>query len=293
MEAVASKAALAERFQHANVELQRAYVDLQAAQTSLIQSAKMASLGELVAGIAHEINNPLSFSLSHLVTVKKSLGRAETALGPLLETDTVRDNWTRARSRLDEMTIGLERIRDLVVKLRTFSHIDEGEWRRVSMRECIESVLTILAHRARERIQITTQFGDPDQVDCYPSLLNQALMNLVANSIDAIPGTGTIRIETGAVDGAYQIQVSDTGCGIPAELRERVLEPFFTTKAVGEGTGLGLSITYSIVRKHAGTLAISCPETGGTTVTLRFPIRVSDHAVPEALALEAGPVSEE
>jgi two-component system, NtrC family, sensor kinase len=191
------------------------------------------------------------------------------------------------------MTIGLERIRDLVVKLRTFSHIDEGEWRRVSMRECIESVLTILAHRARERIQINTRFGDPDRVDCYPSLLNQALMNLVANSIDAITGPGTISIETGAVDGAYQIQVSDTGSGIPAELRERVLEPFFTTKAVGEGTGLGLSITYSIVRKHAGTLSINCPEQGGTVVTLRFPIRSSDRAAEDALTLEPGATSQE
>jgi two-component system NtrC family sensor kinase len=135
-----------------------------------------------------------------------------------------------------------------------------------------------LSHRARERISIEPHYGNPDQVDCYPGLLNQAIMNLVANSIDAIPERGRIEIHTGAVAGRYQIRVCDTGSGIPPELRERVLEPFFTTKPVGQGTGLGLSITYSIVKKHNGTLTISCPEAGGTTVTIEFPIRTSDCA---------------
>jgi two-component system NtrC family sensor kinase len=273
------RGSLVEKLEAKNLELGQAMTQLQDTQLQLVQAAKMASLGSLVAGIAHEINNPLAFSLSHLMTVKKSLARAETALGPLIESEVVRENWDRARSRIDEMTLGLERIRELVVKLRTFSHIDEGEWRRVSMRECIESVLTILGHRAREHIEIRTHYGSPDEVDCYPSLLNQAVMNLVANSIDSIADRGSIDIETGAVDGAYQIRISDTGAGIPAELRERVLEPFFTTKAVGDGTGLGLSITYSIVRKHAGTLTITSPEGGGTTVIIRLPIRTSEPGI--------------
>jgi two-component system NtrC family sensor kinase len=272
------RGALVEELEAKNRELGQAMLQIQDTQAQLVQAAKMASLGSLVAGIAHEINNPLSFTLSHLTTVKKSLARTETALGDTIQSDKVRDHWTRARSRLEEMSLGLERIRELVVKLRTFSHIDEGEWRRVSMRECIESVLTILGHRARERVQIKAHYGSPDQVDCYPGLLNQAIMNLVANSIDAISDRGSIEIETGGVDGAYQIRVSDTGSGIPAELRERVLEPFFTTKPVGEGTGLGLSITYSIVRKHGGTLSISCPEGGGTTVTIQIPYRTSERA---------------
>jgi two-component system NtrC family sensor kinase len=270
------RGALVEELEAKNRELGQAMIQIRDTQSQLVQAAKMASLGSLVAGIAHEINNPLSFSLSHLGTIRKSLSRVEVALGPSIESEGVRDNWGRARARLDEMTLGLERIRELVVKLKTFSHIDEGEWRRVSMRECIESVLTILGHRARERIEIKAHYGSPDQLDCYPSLLNQAIMNLVANSIDAISGRGSIEIETGGVDGAYQIRVSDTGSGIPTELRERVLEPFFTTKAVGEGTGLGLSITYSIVRKHQGTLNITCPESGGTTVTIRIPYRPSE-----------------
>jgi DNA-binding response OmpR family regulator len=283
------RAALVEELEGKNRELGRAMSELQNTQTQLIQAAKMASLGGLVAGIAHEINNPLAFSLSHLATVKKSLGRAEGLLGPALTAPAVSEHWMRASSRIDEMNIGLERIRELVVKLRTFSHIDEGEWRRVSMRECIESVLTILGHRARERIEIETRYGQPDEIDCYPGLLNQAIMNLVANSIDAIAGSGTITIETGGAHGVYQIRVTDTGSGIPPELRDRVLEPFFTTKPVGEGTGLGLSITYSIVRKHGGTLTITCPESGGTSVTMGIPFRSEGSVAPAPPALEDSP----
>ncbi len=269
-----------------NQELGRAMAELRDAQAQLVQAAKMASLGGLVAGIAHEINNPLAFSLSHLTTVKKSLARVESELHPL-HTDVAREHWERAQLRINEMGLGLERIRELVVKLRTFSHIDEGEWRRVSIRECIESVLTILGHRLRERIDVQTSYGLPDQIECYPSLLNQALMNLVANSIDAITGPGSVRIETGAVGEQYQIRITDSGSGIPLELRDRVFDPFFTTKAVGEGTGLGLSITYSIVRKHGGTLTIESPKAGGTTLTIGLPLQ----AVEAEPATQQQPVS--
>jgi two-component system, NtrC family, sensor kinase len=266
------RASLVEELETKNLELGRAVLELQATQAQLVQSAKMASLGGLVAGIAHEINNPLAFSLSHLSTVKKSLGRAESGLGPE-PLAAVREDWDRALNRIAEMSLGLERIRDLVLKLKTFSHIDEGDWRRVSIRECVDSVLTILGHRLRHRIEVETRYGMPDEVDCYPSLLNQAVMNLVANSIEAIKGNGKIRISTGALDGQYRVCVEDTGPGIPGELRERVFEPFFTTKGVGEGTGLGLSIVYSIVKRHQGRLLLECPESGGTSFTILFPLK--------------------
>jgi two-component system NtrC family sensor kinase len=265
------KATLAEKFRAANVELQSAYGDLQATHAQLVQSAKMASLGELVAGVAHEINNPLAFVLSHLDTVRRKLSQLEPELpGPL--SSSAREKWSRANERLLEVGPGLERIRDLVIKLRTFSRLDEGERKRVSIRECVESVLTILGHRLRTGIAIETEFGLPDQVDCYASLLNQAIMNLVSNAIDAMPGGGQLRISTGAQGALYSIVVTDSGPGIPAALRERVLEPFFTTKPVGQGTGLGLSITYSIVRKHEGTIELSEPPGGGASIAIRFPI---------------------
>jgi two-component system NtrC family sensor kinase len=267
------RAALVEELEAKNLQLGNALLELQSTQAQLVQSAKMASLGELVAGIAHEINNPLAFSLSHLSTVKKSLSKAELAL-VAAQVDVAREHWDRAQLRISEMSLGLERIRELVVKLKTFSHIDEGEWRRVSIRECIESVLTILGHRLRDGggVTVETNFGAPDEIECFPSLLNQAVMNLVANSIDALGGSGSIAIQTGAVGDQYQILVKDTGPGIPERLRDRVFEPFFTTKPVGEGTGLGLSITYSIVKKHEGELLLECPPGGGTAFTIRIPL---------------------
>ncbi|HEX7672021.1 MAG TPA: ATP-binding protein [Polyangiaceae bacterium] len=254
-----------------NEELSTAYHDLKATQARLVQAAKMASLGELVAGVAHEINNPLAFVLSHLDTVKRNLSEVYPAVeGQLSEEHRVR--WERADARLHETSVGLDRIRELVVKLRTFSRLDEGEQKTVSIRECVESVLTILGHRFRDRIRVSVNFGEPDQLDCFPGLLNQAIMNLVSNAIDAIEGDGTITITTGGDGEAYSIVIEDTGTGIPEALRERVLEPFFTTKPAGSGTGLGLSITYSIVHKHGGTLELRGGEGGsGTRAVIRIP----------------------
>ena len=272
-----AKALLAEQFQSANVELQKAYTELQATQAQLVQSAKMASLGELVAGVAHEINNPLAFVLSHLDTVRRKLAELEPELpGPL--PPSAQDKWNRANTRLREVGPGLERIRELVVKLRTFSRLDEGERKRVSIRECVESVLTILGHRLKEKIKVETHFGMPDQVDCYASLLNQAVMNLVSNAIDSMVEGGVLDISTGAQGACYQIVVTDTGPGVPPELRDRILEPFFTTKPVGQGTGLGLSITYSIARKHQGTLEVSEASGGGASFAIRFPITQNEIA---------------
>jgi two-component system NtrC family sensor kinase len=220
--------------------------------------------------VAHEINNPLAFVVSHLQTVRRSLEEVLPEIGEGLS-EPGRARWERAESRLREMDLGLERIRDLVIKLRTFSRLDEGERKQVSVRENVEAILTILGHRLKDRIQVEARFGEPDQLDCFPSILNQAIMNLVANAIDAIAGEGKLFIETGADAQGYFISVSDTGSGIPESLRERVFEPFFTTKPQGEGTGLGLSITYSIVRKHGGTLELCDRHGGGTRATIRIP----------------------
>jgi two-component system, NtrC family, sensor kinase len=250
--------------------LERAYAELKATQAQLIQSAKMASLGELVAGVAHEINNPLSFVVSHLDTAQRSLRAIESEVTPVL-TPAATESWGRAKDRLKEMGAGLERIRELVVKLRTFSRLDEGERKRASLRECVESVLTILAHKIGKKIQLSTRFQEPDLVDCYPGILNQAIMNLVSNAIDAMEAGGQLEVSTELGAAAYIIRVSDTGGGIPSEVRERVFEPFFTTKPIGQGTGLGLSITYAIVQKHMGSLELSETPGGGTTAVIRIP----------------------
>jgi two-component system, NtrC family, sensor kinase len=251
--------------------LEHAYQELQTTQAQLIQSAKMASLGELVAGIAHEINNPLSFAVSHLDTAQKSLAYVVAENGSSWS-EASSQHWSRAASRLHEMTLGLERIRELVIKLRTFSRLDEGERKRVNLRECIDSVLMILKHRMKDRIIIDLALGVPEEIECYPGPLNQALLNLIANAVEAMVGEGRIRIATGSVGGEFVISVSDSGPGIPPAIRPRVFEPFFTTKPVGQGTGLGLSITYSIIEKHGGTIGFECPESGGTVMTIRLPL---------------------
>ncbi len=266
-----TRAGLVSELEGKNAELQAAYSDLQMAQAQLIQSAKMASLGGLVAGVAHEINNPLAFALGHLDTVQRSLRRVESQLGAALE-DAAKPDWRRAFDRLSEMQVGLDRIRELVLRLRTFSRLDEGEQKLVSMRENVESVLSILQHRLRQRVSIVTEFGEPDQVLCYPGLLNQALFHLVSNAADAISEHGCVTVSTQAVGPEYIIRVADTGSGIPEAIHDRVLEPFFTTKPIGEGIGLGLPITYAVAKKHGGELELRPRPEGGTIAVLRFPL---------------------
>lgn len=254
-----------------NQDLKEAYAALQAKQLQLIQAAKMASLGELVAGIAHEVNNPIAFVISHLATASKSVERVQLELGASASA-VVSEQLQRAHVRIVESANGAQRIADLVRNLRTFSRLDEGERKATSISESVTSVLTILEHRHHGKVTVETHFGYPDLVECFPSSLNQAIMNLVSNAIDAVGPGGLVGINTGADGDDYVIMVSDNGAGIPEALRERVFEPFFTTKPVGEGTGLGLSISYSIIQAHRGSLDLSPRPGGGTVATIRFPL---------------------
>lgn len=281
-----TRATLVRELEIKNHDLAEAYRELQSAQAQLVQSAKMASLGQLVAGVAHEINNPLAFVVSHLQTVQRCLARVEARLGAAA-VDTAGPEWRRATERLAEAHVGLERIRDLVLRLRTFSRLDEGDRKVVSVRESLDATLRILEHRLRDRVTAISDCGEPDLVLCYPGLLNQALLNLLTNAADAIAERGTIRITTGAEGEEYVIRVTDSGCGIPEEIRDRVFDPFFTTKPIGEGTGLGLSITYSIAKKHDGDLELRPGASGGTVATLRFPLREGAAARSAATAAPA------
>ncbi|MGC5780105.1 response regulator [Methylobacterium sp. NFXW15] len=265
-DAAEARASLADALERANQDLADANRRLTDAQAKLVQAAKMASLGELVAGIAHEINNPLAFILAHQGTVERLLGELPTA-DPATATRSVE----KARSRVGAMRLGLTRIQDLVLNLRKFSRLDEGERSLVNVPEAIETVLALLHHKLGERIAVTRTFSGRPEIHCTPALLNQVVMNIIGNAADAMPDGGTITITTRSDDTCDEIKICDTGPGIPEDLREKIFEPFFTTKPVGAGTGLGLAIAYSVVQAHSGSLTVETAPGGGACFVIGIP----------------------
>lgn len=268
--AAQAKAALAEALARANAELEEANRRLKDTQAKLVQAAKMASLGELVAGIAHEINNPLAFILAHQGTVDGLLEKVEPGVSQDAEAAGL---VARCRTRTRSMTLGLRRIQDLVLNLRKFSRLDEGGFQKVNVPDAIETVLALLAHKLGDRIMVERRFEAEPELLCSPALLNQVVMNIVGNAADAISGQGRITIATWNDDHSYMIQITDTGPGVPEELRDRIFEPFFTTKPVGQGTGLGLAIAYNVVQAHDGTITVGKGPEAGASFLVSVPRR--------------------
>ena len=275
-DANAAKAALAGALAQVNDELAQANGRLREAQGKLVQAAKMASLGELVAGIAHEINNPLAFILAHQGTVERLL--EQLAALPGLAEEPAAPKLARARDRVGSMSLGLKRIQNLVLNLRKFSRLDESEQQSVDVPDAIGTVLALLTHKLGAGITVTQQYEAPRELMCQPALLNQVIMNIVGNAADALnadsaglAAAGRIAIRTSTADGFYAIAICDNGPGVPDALRERIFEPFFTTKPVGSGTGLGLAIAYSVVQAHGGSIAIDTSKGGGACFTVTVP----------------------
>ena len=266
--AAQAKAALAEALARANAELEETNHQLREAQTKLVQAAKMASLGELVAGIAHEINNPLAFILAHQGTVERLLGQVQGMLG---EHEAARPLVAKCRDRSGSMALGLRRIQDLMLKLRKFSRQDDA-FQRVNVPDALDTVLALLAHKLGDRITVERHYRAVPELRCSPALLNQVVMNIVSNAADAIPDQGTITIETDSDASGYRITISDTGPGVPPGLRDRIFEPFFTTKPVGSGTGLGLAIAYNVIKAHDGTISVGSGATGGASFVISVPV---------------------
>jgi len=275
-----------EQLRAANEELQTAYRDLQQTQMQLVQREKMASVGQLVAGVAHELNNPIGFVYSNVSTLEDFVGRLramlETYRGLALpEAERVRaeQEWTQlkvdyALRYVDAMIQGIregaERSRKIVRDLRVFARGGEDVWQPVDLHEELESSLTLLNHLLKDRVVVHRKFGDLPSVECVRSQIDQVFLNLLANAAQAIQGPGEITVETRTEDGSAVIAVSDTGPGIPPEVIGRIFDPFFTTKPVGEGTGLGLSISYEIVKKHGGEIRAESPPGGGARFTVRI-----------------------
>lgn len=266
----AERARMAEALTQANAELEAANDKLIEAQAKLVQAAKMASLGELVAGIAHEINNPLAFIIAHQATVERLLGKVASEE---MASEAARGYIAKARDRATAMGTGLRRIGDLVLNLRQFSRMDEGGFQHVEIFDAIDTILTLLSPKLGDRVTVTRHYQQPSALWCSPALLNQVVMNIVSNAADAIEGPGRIDITAGAEDGDYVILIEDSGSGIAPDLQERVFEPFFTTKPIGAGTGLGLAIAYTVVQGHQGTITIGSSRLGGASFKITVPMQ--------------------
>lgn len=267
-------------------ELGRTNQKLRETHAHLVHSEKMAGLGQLVAGIAHEINNPLAFVLNNIFIVQQTLERL-TSEGPQGVSATARLG--KISILVAEMLEGAERVKDLVTKLRTFSRLDEGEFKTVNIHDSIESVLLFLRHKMQDRIEVERNFGPVERLSCFAGELTQVIMNLIANAIDSIDGRGKITITTKQQDEYFCISIRDTGKGIPQDIRSRVFDPFFTTKPVGSGTGLGLAISYGILKAHDGSIEFSSEEGKGTEFTLKIPLSLGTAAASaESLTASRG-----
>jgi two-component system NtrC family sensor kinase len=274
-EAAEARIAMAEELVQANQDLQEANRRLKETQAQLIQNEKMASLGQLVAGIAHEINNPLAFVVNNLFIVETGLDDLGPELEPSLAEPSLR-KLRKVRTRLGEMREGLDRVKELVLDLRTFSRLDEGEFKTVDVVETIDAVLLLFKHKMSGRIAVERHYVPERTLHCYAGRLHQVLMNLIANAVDAIAaggkaGEGKIVITTSQTSEDFMIAVRDTGAGIAESIRSRIFDPFFTTKPVGQGTGLGLAISYGIVQDHGGSIEVQSEEGVGTEFIVKIP----------------------
>jgi len=270
-EAAETRAAMAEKLVQASHDLEESNRKLKETQARLIQNEKMASLGQLVAGIAHEINNPLAFVMNNLFIAESGL----VALAPEIEphlTERLLLKLRKTRDRLEEMREGLTRVKVLVLDLRTFSRLDEGEFKTVDLVDAIDTVLLLLKHKMNSRIHVEKHYGPVRRLYCSAGRINQVLMNLTANAVDAMAGEGHIVITTSHTPELFAISIRDTGAGIPAAIRGKIFDPFFTTKPVGQGTGLGLAISYGIVQDHRGSIEVRSEEGRGTEFIVKIPL---------------------
>ena len=269
--------------------LKRAYLDLQSAQEQLVQTEKMASLGQLVAGIAHEIKNPLNFiygntgfladytqKLQNLVESFEQLpsvsaeDRAQMAnLKEGIHYSFIRDD---LKILIDNFTEGARRINTIVTDLRAFSRMDTDTISEVDLHASLEMSLNLLRNQYKNRIEVHKEYGDIPKIHGYSGKLNQVFMNLLSNAFHAVPGKGDVWIRTRRSDGTVEVEIEDNGSGISREHLKRIFEPFFTTKPVGQGTGLGLSISYGIIEQHQGKIVVTSELRKGSMFTVVLPV---------------------
>lgn len=280
-------------------ELQKTHEDLKNVQTQLLQSEKFSAIGQLAAGIAHEINNPIGFINSNMQTLEqyveyysKLLGLLNGLTGALKNNDAaqaaqISASWDRIRKDINydfiseditklvkECQEGAEKIRKIVLDLRDFASPDKGVVDLVSVDALMESVLNVVWNEIKYKAELRKEYGSIPPISCDPQKVGQVFVSLLINAAQAIKGKGIIKIRTYTEDEHVLIDIEDTGCGIPPENMTRIFDPFFTTKPVGQGLGLGLSVSYDIIKKNGGLITFKTQVGQGTTFTVKLPVGV-------------------
>jgi len=273
-------------------ELEAAYKDLEQAQSQLLQSEKMASVGQLAAGVAHEINNPVGFVNSNLGTLQNYVAdlfkviAAYEQIEAQLPQDDALQQLRALKKKLDldylredtgnlvkESIEGLGRVKKIVQDLKEFSHVDSAEWQIADLHAGLDSTLNIAHNELKYKVAVVKEYGELPQVECIASQINQVFMNLLVNAAHAIETRGTVTIRSGRTSDDAWVEITDTGKGMPPEVLKHIFEPFFTTKPVGKGTGLGLSLAYGIVQKHHGRIEVESEVGKGTRFRIHLPVR--------------------
>jgi PAS domain S-box-containing protein len=282
--------------------IEKIYDELKMKDAQILQQEKMASIGVLAAGIAHEINNPVGYINSNLEVLQENVKdiisytkNLEETFPNMIQTNlpeqtiekiTLKIKELRSEMKMEdvfqdiaqiiqESKQGLDRIKRIIIDLKKFSHTDENKMELADINQEIESTLNIVANELKYKAKVIKELGTLPSIECFPQQLNQVFMNIVVNAAQAIEGQGTISIQTFAKDEWITITIRDTGNGIAPENLQKIFDPFFTTKAIGKGTGLGLYIAYGIIEKHQGKISVQSELGKGTTFTIQLPIHPS------------------
>ena len=256
--------------------LKEANKNLKESQVQLVQSEKMASLGMLVAGVAHEINTPLGAVISMHDTLIRGVNKMKGFVASSSASKTtIDDNVQKTIDIIDDadevINSGNARINQIVKQLKSFARLDEAELQTADVNECLEETIKLFEHELKDKVKLTKNFTNLPEVVCYPAKLNQVFLNLLVNANQAIDGTGEISINTFTEDDNICIAIMDNGEGIPKKSLDKIFDPGFTTRGVGVGTGLGLSISYRIIQEHKGDISVESNEGEGSTFKITLP----------------------